>query len=129
MHCLDAQPDLGAYVDGELSPERATFLEQHLAGCDECRAELARLRAVVDAMETWPLVPEPARLRARVMAQVRPRPTLPRFRVHWSDLAISLAQERIEKSLTSRKHSMLIEKSIEKIEALYEKPQSGQKIH
>jgi len=91
MHCLDAQPDLGAYVDGELSPERATFLEQHLAGCDECRAELARLRAVVDAMETWPLVPEPARLRARVMAQVQPRPVLPRFRIHWSDLAISLA--------------------------------------
>jgi len=25
------------------------------------------------------------------MAQVQPRPVLPRFRVHWSDLAISLA--------------------------------------
>jgi len=91
MHCVDAQSALEAHVDGELSLERAAFLEQHLAGCDECRAELARLRAVVDALEAWPLMPEPARLRARVMAQVQPHPALPRFRVHWSDLAISLA--------------------------------------
>jgi len=91
MHCFDVQAELDAYVDRELTPERAAFLEQHLAGCDECWAELARLQAVVDAMETWPLVAEPARLTARVMAQVRPRPTPPRFRVHWSDLAISLA--------------------------------------
>jgi len=91
MHCLDVQPDLEAYVDGELSLERAAFLEQHLARCDECRAELARLQAVVDALETWPLMAEPAHLKARVMAQVQPHPALPRFRVHWSDLAISLA--------------------------------------
>lgn len=91
MHRFDVQPDLEAYVDGELSLERAAFLEQHLARCDECQAELARLRAVVDAMETWPLMAEPAHLKARVMAQVQPRPTPPRFRVHWSDLAISLA--------------------------------------
>ena len=91
MHCLDVQPDLEAYVDGELSLERAAFLEQHLARCDECRAELARLQAVVDALETWPLMAEPAHLKARVMAQVQPRPALLRFRVHWSALAISLA--------------------------------------
>jgi len=91
MHRFDVKPDLEAYVDGELGPERAAFLEQHLAGCDECRAELAHLQAVVDALETWPLMAEPAHLKARVMAQVQPHPALPRFRVHWSDLAISLA--------------------------------------
>jgi len=91
MHRFDVQPESEAYVDGELSLERAAFLEQHLARCDECRAELACLQAVVDALETWPLMPEPARLRARVIAQLQPRPALPRFRVHWSDLAISLA--------------------------------------
>jgi len=70
---------------------------------------------VVAALESWPLVAEPAELTARVMAQVRPRPgvspsaplpstmlgtgrtgagsspVLPGFRIHWSDLAISLA--------------------------------------
>ena len=91
MHCLDVQVELEAYVDGELSPERTALLEQHLAGCEGCRAELARLQEVVAALETWPLVVEPAQLTDRVMARVRQRPTLPGFQIHWSDLASSLA--------------------------------------
>jgi hypothetical protein len=112
MRCFEVQVELEAYVDGELSPERTALLEQHLAGCQGCRAELARLQAVVATLESWPLVTEPAQLTARVMAQVRPRPgvspsaplpstmfgtgaggsrVLPGFRIHWSDLAISLA--------------------------------------
>jgi anti-sigma factor RsiW len=77
MRCFDVQVELQAYVDGELSPERAALLERHLADCDGCRAELAT---------------EPAQLTARVMARVRPRPAaLPAFRLRWSDFAISLA--------------------------------------
>jgi anti-sigma factor RsiW len=91
MRCLDVQIELEAYADGELSPERAALLERHLVGCDACQAELARLQAVVAALETWPLVTEPAQLTARVMARARPRPALPGFRLHWSDFAISLA--------------------------------------
>jgi hypothetical protein len=115
MRCFDVQVELEAYVDGELSQERTALLEQHLAGCEGCRAELARLQAVVAALESWPLVAEPAELTARVMARVRTRPgvspsaslpstmlgtgrtgvgdspVLPGFRIHWSDLAISLA--------------------------------------
>ena len=90
MRCFDVQVELEAYVDGELNPERAALLERHLAGCEGCQAELARLQAVVAALETWPLVAEPAQLTARVMAQVRQRPALPGFRIYWSDLAISL---------------------------------------
>jgi hypothetical protein len=115
MRCFDVQVELEAYVDGELSREQTALLEQHLAVCEGCRAKLARLQAVVAALESWPLVAEPAELTARVMAQVRPRPgvspsaplpstmlgtgrkgaggspVLPGFRIHWSDLAISLA--------------------------------------
>ena len=91
MRCFDVQVELQAYVDGELSPERAALLRRHLAICDSCRAELARMQVVVTALETWPLVAEPAQLTARVMAQVRPRPALPTFRLRWSDFAISLA--------------------------------------
>jgi anti-sigma factor RsiW len=112
MRCFEVQGELEAYVDGELSRERTALLERHLAGCEGCRAELARLQAVVVALESWPLMAEPAELTARVMAQVRPRPgvspsaalpstmlgtgaggspVLPGFRIHWSDLAISLA--------------------------------------
>ena len=107
MRCFDVQMELEAYVDGELGPERVALLERHLAGCEGCRAELARLRAVVGALKSWPLVAEPAQLTARVMAQVRPLPgvgaayaeprrrvepqALPSFRIRWSDFAISLA--------------------------------------
>jgi len=123
MRCFDVQAELETYIDGELSPERTALLEGHLVDCEGCRAELARLQAVVAALETWPLVAEPAQLTARVMARLRPRPVvsaadpelvlspsttlrtsraeghgrrveppaLPAFRIHWSDLAISLA--------------------------------------
>jgi len=99
MHCFDVQLELEAYVDGELEPEQVALLERHLAHCSDCRAELARLQTVVEALETWPLVIEPARLTNRIMARVSSRsgasavaaPTWPRFRLRWSDLAISLA--------------------------------------
>jgi predicted anti-sigma-YlaC factor YlaD len=91
MGCFEVQAELERYVDGELGPERTALLEGHLAGCEGCRAELARLEAVVAAVETWPLVAEPAQFTEGVMARVRPRPVLPGFRIQWSDLAISLA--------------------------------------
>jgi predicted anti-sigma-YlaC factor YlaD len=91
MRCFDVQVELEAYVDGELSPERRALLEGHLAGCEGCRAELARLEAVVAALETWPLVAEPAQFTEGVMARVRSPSALPGFRIQWSDLAISLA--------------------------------------
>ena len=91
MDCQDMWIALQAYVDGDLGPEQVTPLERHLANCGGCRAELARLQAVVEALETWPLVEEPAQMADRVLARVKPRPVLPRFRLRWSDLAISLA--------------------------------------
>ena len=91
MRCLDAQTALGTYVDGELDPEQAGHLEAHLAGCAECRVELAYLQVAEEAIETWPLITEPADFTAQVMAQVKPRLEKPRFRLRWSDVAISLA--------------------------------------
>jgi anti-sigma factor RsiW len=91
MSCLDVQMSTQTYIDGELSAEQATLLEQHLASCPECRAELARLRAVMTALETWPTVVEPEHLTNRIMRQVSTRPVMPTFRLRWSDLAISLA--------------------------------------
>jgi predicted anti-sigma-YlaC factor YlaD len=90
MRCLDVQAELEAYVDGELSLERSALLEGHLASCRACQAELARLQAVAAALETWPLVMEPAQFTAQVMARVRPRPAQPRFRLRWSDLLVSV---------------------------------------
>jgi anti-sigma factor RsiW len=91
MRCADVRPELEAYVDGELDQGRAALLKRHIAGCEGCRAELSRLRALVAALETWPLADEPAWLTARAMARLRSRPARPRFQIHWSDLMVSLA--------------------------------------
>jgi hypothetical protein len=46
--------DLGAYLTGSLEPDEAAALERHLAGCDGCRAELARLAVVLPALARLP---------------------------------------------------------------------------
>ncbi|HET7853312.1 MAG TPA: zf-HC2 domain-containing protein [Candidatus Methylomirabilis sp.] len=37
---------LNAYVDGELGPSETRRLEEHLAGCGECRVQLERLQGL-----------------------------------------------------------------------------------
>jgi anti-sigma factor RsiW len=51
---------LSAYIDGELSQEEGAKLEQHLETCDECKATLQQLKAVVGWAEGYP-GREPAR--------------------------------------------------------------------
>ena len=43
MSCADVEQFLGAYADGELSPERRRDLEAHLPGCPGCLALLRDL--------------------------------------------------------------------------------------
>ncbi|WP_246855642.1 anti-sigma factor [Nocardioides xinjiangensis] len=65
-YALDALDDL----------ERARF-EQHLAGCDDCRAEVAELRETAALLAGSVATPAPASLRDSVLAgisQVRPLP-------------------------------------------------------
>jgi len=65
--------ELAAYLLGALEPGEAAALEQHLAGCEECRTELAWLRP---AVQTLPAavdrIEPPPELRARIMAEVAP---------------------------------------------------------
>jgi anti-sigma-K factor RskA len=64
--------DLAAYALGALEPGEAAELERHLAGCEECRAELEWLRPAVNVLpESVQRVGAPAELRERLMAQVR----------------------------------------------------------
>lgn len=46
---------LGAYHDGELGGARLRQLEQHLAGCAACQAELAEMRKLSAALHETPL--------------------------------------------------------------------------
>jgi putative zinc finger protein len=45
---------LGAYVLDVLDPEERRQIEEHLAGCAECRAELAELEAVKNVLDELP---------------------------------------------------------------------------
>jgi anti-sigma factor RsiW len=50
MWCHRARRYFSAYLDGEVDPRRRESLESHLAGCEECVAELAKMRAQWDAL-------------------------------------------------------------------------------
>jgi anti-sigma-K factor RskA len=64
--------ELAAYLLGALEPGEAAELERHLAGCEECRAELEWLRPAVQLLpESVERVEPPPQLRGRLMEQVR----------------------------------------------------------
>lgn len=50
MECTDARALLHAHADGELGAADSLRLDQHLAGCPACAAELAQVRALQAAV-------------------------------------------------------------------------------
>jgi anti-sigma factor (TIGR02949 family) len=46
-HCHGLLDSLSAYVDGELDSSLCTELEQHLAGCQNCRIVIDTLRQTI----------------------------------------------------------------------------------
>jgi anti-sigma-K factor RskA len=69
-----------AYALRALEESEATAFEEHLAGCEECREELAVMRETVSSLAlAAPPASPPSRLKDRVMAEVRreslPQPT------------------------------------------------------
>lgn len=51
MNCTEAWPLINACADGELQLAQALALEEHLASCARCRASLAALQALRDALQ------------------------------------------------------------------------------
>jgi hypothetical protein len=79
------EEELIAYQDGEV--EGRAMITSHLADCAECQAELARIDALLAAINSIP-VPEPAGdYGQRVWQQISPR--LPEKRAHWWDFLFS----------------------------------------
>jgi anti-sigma-K factor RskA len=69
----ERRDELAAYLLGALDPGEAAALEQHLAGCEECRSELEWLRPAAQLLpEAVERVEPPAELRLRVMGEVEP---------------------------------------------------------
>ncbi|HZD47579.1 MAG TPA: HEAT repeat domain-containing protein [Silvibacterium sp.] len=65
MKCELAQETIAMAVYGELPDDKAPQLEQHLAGCEECRREFQAVQAFSRAMSLLPIEEPPANLIAR----------------------------------------------------------------
>jgi hypothetical protein len=57
MNCANARSHLPLLTYGDLAPDEARAVQQHLAGCPECRREFACLQEVRHALDA---VPAPA---------------------------------------------------------------------
>jgi anti-sigma-K factor RskA len=94
----DCAESLGAYALGALPEAESDRVQQHIASCRECQAELEWLRVAADALpaSVSPMAPPPE-LKSRVMAIVQSeadllraagegadRPPQPRRRWNWS---------------------------------------------
>ena len=74
MSCREVEPHLLAAAMGEAAPAAVANVETHVADCPECRADLARYRAIdgmVDTLRRAPLAGEDATLaRAHLTASL-----------------------------------------------------------
>ena len=90
---IDA-PMLSAFLDGELGENERAALLAHLETCEACRAELAALAAVHEALADETDYPAPEGFADGVMARVRAegaRRSSPRVWKRWAGLAACAA--------------------------------------
>ncbi len=62
--CSELLSSLGEYVDGSLSPELCTLLEEHMRGCNRCRVVVNTLKKTVELYQETsddPTLPEDVR--------------------------------------------------------------------
>jgi hypothetical protein len=60
MHCAAILERLSEYIDGTLDVQTRTVVEKHIAVCENCKQELASLRAIVDELGALDQVKPPA---------------------------------------------------------------------
>lgn len=93
MNQCEYSERLSAYLDGELPDERRSELEQHLAGCRQCAAELETLRQMSGMLRAWD-GPQLSPMAMRRLHQAVDRESFGRLRrlaLSLSSLAASLA--------------------------------------
>ena len=70
MKCEEMEQNLIAYLDGKASPAERRGIEAHLAGCTECRDQVAEFRLLWGALDELPMVTPSASFDAAVRARV-----------------------------------------------------------
>lgn len=77
MFCFRCQKLLVPYAEGALDEKARSRVERHLAGCPSCRAELACVKSVSDALRgsDVPAAEPPPDLWSRVRERIEPQPS------------------------------------------------------
>jgi len=84
MECQGIKEQLSAWLDQELDADAEAVLTAHLEGCEACRSEWRKLRALDAALGNL-AAPVPMGLAEKVAAQVR----RPRRRHGWQSAALA----------------------------------------
>ena len=70
MKCEEMEQNLIAYLDGKASPAERRGIEAHVAGCAECREQVAEFRLLWGVLDELPMVTPSASFDAAVRARV-----------------------------------------------------------
>ncbi len=70
MECSDIREKLSSYLDGALSPEERSKIEDHLKSCAGCSAQLADLRRTIEHIKGLEEIEPPAWMTQKIMAKV-----------------------------------------------------------
>jgi hypothetical protein len=96
--CDIIQPELSAYLDGELTPHRREQVEEHFAACPRCQEALAELKILAAGVAELPKLPAPPRFLADVRRKIaggsRPKALSWQdylFRPFWIKIPLELA--------------------------------------
>jgi len=76
MNCSEIQQKLSAFIDGIVSSEEKTFIEDHLKSCSKCSESLEDLRKTVDYVQRLDDIEPPDWLRQKIIAGIRPETEL-----------------------------------------------------
>lgn len=74
MGCEEIREHLSEYVDGVLDPETKSMVEEHLSACEDCREELAALKALVGELGSMEAVSPPEDFLEQLHARMERRP-------------------------------------------------------
>jgi hypothetical protein len=70
MRCTRAVHQLQLYIDHQLTLKETRLLEEHIASCPDCQAELLFLEEVAGSLSTFKLVVEPTNMHEQIMQKV-----------------------------------------------------------
>ncbi|MGE5372345.1 MAG: DUF4349 domain-containing protein [Solirubrobacterales bacterium] len=86
MKCYDARELLSPYIDNEIAENDRAVLDQHLASCHRCSAELRELRRMVEGLHQLPPVNVPPDFMNRLHERLQAEKVVPLKGAQYRDL-------------------------------------------